>query len=367
MADKKQVKIFGHLIRELGSDLCTRCGACVTSCPHGSIKLEDGPSLDGVCTACGMCYSQCPQFTTVLGDAEEIFGEKADFEGVGLYKNAYSARSKIPEVQEKSQDGGVVTSLLVSLLDSDFIDGAVLTGIGEKPWKPEPHVAISREEIINHSGTIYSPSSAIKGLRDAVDRYKKDNIAIVGTPCQVKGLQRMKLADRGAKKYRSRVKLIIGLFCMESFPYENVLKIVENELGVDISNVEKFDIEKGNFIVQTEDEEAKIPVKNLKEFMCTFCEVCLDFAAELADISVGNVGVPGGYNAVLTRTDTGEEAFRKTAEANSIEYEPLSEVEPGLGLIEKLSDNKKEERKEEIERRKEEGQPMPPRAEETEE
>ncbi|KXA94883.1 hypothetical protein AKJ37_00050 [candidate division MSBL1 archaeon SCGC-AAA259I09] len=285
---------------------------------------------------------------------------------MGIYKNAYSARTKIPEVEESSQDGGVVTSLLVSLLEEGFIDGAVITGVGEEPWKPEPRVAISREEIIENAGTIYSPSSVLKGLREAVDNYDRENLAVVGTPCQVKGLRRMKTANRRANKYGSRVKLLIGLFCMESFPYENVVKIVEDELGLKISEVTKFDIEKGDFIVQTGDQEKTIPVGELKDFMSSFCRVCLDFAAELADVSVGNVGVPSGYNAVLTRTDVGEEAFQRTIEAGDLESEPLENVKPGLGLIEKLSNKKKQGRKEEIERRKESEEPIPPSAEESE-
>ncbi len=321
---------------------------------------ESARMRGGTCTACGLCYNRCPQFTFILDDAERIFGKRPDFEGVGIFKNAYSGRSEITEIRKNSQDGGTVTTLLVSLLESGFIDGAVVTGTGAEPWNPEPYVARTRKEVIDHSGSIYSPSSVLKGLGDAVDHYNIKNLCVVGTPCQVESLRRLKIADIGTSKYSSRVKLIIGLFCMESFPYENIIEIVEERLGLNIGDVSKFDIEKGDFIVHTAKNEGKIPVKELKKFMCSSCEVCIDFAAELADISIGSVGAPAGQNSIITRTSIGEEAFQKVVKEGKIESKPLSKVKPGLKLIEKLSNMKKRERKEEIERRKRENKPIPP-------
>ncbi len=358
--EKKITKVYGHLMRELDSDFCARCGSCVVSCPFDSLEMkEDGPILSGTCEACGLCYTQCPQFSRIQEDAKGIFGEKPEFEGVGIYKNAYSAKTTVPEINDKSQDGGTVTALLYNLLKEGFIDAAVVTGQGEEPWNPESYVVTSPEEIIKYGGTVYSPSPVLKGVEDAVEAYLKKDIAVVGTPCQVKGLRQMEIGEKPLKKLSSRIKLIIGLFCMESFPYKNIVQLVEEEFGFEIGDVTRFDISKGKFIAYTEEDEGKIPVGELKDLMCSSCTVCLDFASELADISIGSVGAPDGYNAVLTRTEIGEGAFQK-ANGATLESESLEEVKPGLGLIEKLSNKKKNERAEEIERRWNEEEPIPP-------
>ncbi len=358
--DKKITKVYGHLMRELDSDFCARCGSCVVSCPFDSLKMEEeGPVLEGTCEACGLCYTQCPQFSRIQEDAEGIFGEKPEFEGVGVYKNAYSAKTKSEKIDNNSQDGGTVTSLLQSLLEDGFIDSAVVTGSGDRPWEPESYVVTNPEDVVDYAGTVYSPSPVLKGVEDAAEGYLKDDIAVVGTPCQVKGLRQMELGEKPLNKLSSRVKLIIGLFCMESFPYQNIVKLVEDDFGIEIDDVTRFDISKGNFIAYTKEDQKEIPVGELKDLMSSSCTVCLDFASELADISIGSVGAPGGQNAVLTRTEVGEKAFQ-IANENSLETEPLEEVKPGLGLIEKLSNKKKEERAEEIQRRWNEEEPIPP-------
>lgn len=359
--EKNITKVYGHLMRELDSDFCSKCGTCVVSCPFDSLEMEEsGPVLEGTCEACGLCYTQCPQFSRIQEDAEGIFGKKAKFEGVGVYKNAYSAKTTSSKIENNSQDGGTVTTLLHDLLDEGFIDAAVVTGTGSEPWNPESHVVTNPEDVADYAGTVYSPSPVLKGVEDAAEGYLKEDIAVVGTPCQVKGLRQMDMGEKPLKKLSSRVKLIIGLFCMESFPYRNIVNLVEDEFGFEIGDVTRFDISKGNFVAYTEEDEEKISVGELKDLMSSSCTVCLDFASELADISIGSVGAPGGHNAVLTRTEVGEEAFQIANEAN-LESEPLEEVNPGIGLIEKLSNKKKEERAEEIERRWNEEEPIPPK------
>ncbi len=44
--------------------VCTRCGACVASCPVGALELgEDGPvlTLPALCGGCALCEEFCPE------------------------------------------------------------------------------------------------------------------------------------------------------------------------------------------------------------------------------------------------------------------------------------------------------------------
>lgn len=363
---KEKVKIFAHLKKELDYDFCLGCGSCVASCPLYSIELEDeGPALKGRCTSCGLCYDQCPQFVSNLELAKQVFGKTPEPDGIGIYEEAYSVRSTDSKIQANCQDGGAVTSLLTSLLDTGYIDGAVVMGTEEEPWNPEPFVAKTREELIECAGTKYSPGAILTGALDAVDLHYLKQMALVGTPCQIKAFRRMQSKDRAAKRISSKVKFTVGLFCMENFPYENIEKIVEKKFGMDLSEVSKFDIDSGKFIVYLDGKaEEEVDVRSLNGFVFTPCKVCADFTSELADVSIGSVGSPSGYSTVILRTPAGVQAFQQAIQSNALEAEPLEGVKPGITIVERVSSSKKRKAEKEVRRRVENGEPLPPRLQE---
>lgn len=362
---KEKAKIFAHLKKELDYDFCLSCGSCVASCPLDSIELDDdGPALKGRCTSCGLCYDQCPQFVSNRELAKELFGKSPEPEGIGIYERAYSARTNVSEIQSNCQDGGIVTSLLVSLLEMGYIDGAVVMGTSEEPWSPEPKVAKSSEELIKCAGTKYSPGPMLMGAEDAVDLHYLEQMALVGTPCQVKAFRRMEFGDRAAWGISSRVKLTLGLFCMENFPYKNIEKLVKKEFDVELSEISKFDIDSGNFIVYCDGKpKDEVDVKSLDRYVFTPCKVCGDFTSELADISIGSNGSPSGYSTVILRTLVGVQAFEQAAQSESFEAKPLEDVKPGMSLVERVSLSKKRGAEKEIRRRVEKGESLPPRLE----
>lgn len=361
---KSEAKSFGHLMSELDFDFCLSCGACLASCPNGCLELEeDRPKITDKCYRCGLCYYQCPQLVSTETLATRLFGEKLRSENLGEYKKAYSARATNSEIHERGQDGGVVTALLKCLLKEKHIDGAVVTVTGKDPWNPVPKVATDEDEILEGAGTIYSRGQIVAGVSEAVKHYGLEDIAVVGTPCQIKAFRRMESGKLDATKLRSNVKLLVGLFCTESFSYSNVIKIVKNELGKKIGDIKKMDIRQGDFTIYGKDNSKEsIPVKDLKKYVTIPCTICDDYCAELADIAVGSVGAPEGYSAVLSRTDVGVKAFEKVLSLENLDSESLENVKPGLELLERLSSQKKKNNRKEVERRKKNKQSLPPAA-----
>ncbi|HZD43162.1 MAG TPA: coenzyme F420 hydrogenase/dehydrogenase beta subunit N-terminal domain-containing protein, partial [Methanomicrobiales archaeon] len=67
---------------------------------------------------------------------------------LGNYKQVVSARTTDKEILRGSQDGGIVTALFAYALEEGIIDGAIVAGPGEAPWKPEPIVAQTRAELL---------------------------------------------------------------------------------------------------------------------------------------------------------------------------------------------------------------------------
>lgn len=341
-------KIFGHLMAEvIRKGLCVSCGACSAVCPVNSIDLEDGtPKLVGLCIACGMCYNNCPRAEFDVDEMDKlVFGrarEEAEAE-IGVYRACYAVRARDDETLERCQDGGAVTAILSQFL-ADGGECAVVSGIEEeRVWVPKPVVALSREEVIEGAGTKYTPNPTLVGVGSAVSEYDKKKVAVVGTPCQMRALRRIETGDYSDARIADAVDLTIGLFCMETFSYPSLMEFLEKE-GVDASKVTKFDIKRGRFIAYQGGEAVyNVKLSKVKELVRPCCHHCDDFAAEFADLSVGNVGSPDGWSTVVVRTERGDAALKAAEKAGFIEVKPLEDVKPGIGLVVKLAKTKKEE------------------------
>ncbi len=79
--------------------------------------------------------------------------------------------------------------------------------------------------------------------------------------------------------------------------------------------------------------------------------MCLDFAADLADIAVGAVGAPDKWSAVIVRTKKGMELLKGAESAGYVEVKPIAEVKPGVELIKKIAKRKIERNSKEIAQR----------------
>lgn len=361
--DEKLDKIFSHLYKEvIKPGFCTECGACVASCPSDALNIVNHePKPIRKCERCNFCYYECPQTGDPAKLVEHVFGQMPPDPDIGVYGEALSVKTRDPKIRKKCQDGGAVTSILTWLLKKDFIDGAVVTGFGGESWKPEPKVALMPDEITKCAGTKYTPSPILLGLRDAGDLYLKERVAIVGTPCQINAVRRMQFGDRTFRHLADSVKLVIGLFCMESFYYEKLKKFVERKLEIPLESVSKFDIKKGNFVVYSKQgAKREVEVKALKNCVNTSCSVCLDFTSELADISVGAVGSPLGRSTVLVRTKVGAEAFKVVRENPELDVKSLDSVKPGIGLVRRLSRRKRNSAENVLKHRERYGKPILP-------
>ena len=347
MNDLSSDKIsFTNLIEDVvEQDRCVACGTCEAVCPVNVIELENFvPTLVGKCIECGICYNNCPRTDFDDKALEELIHGRTrnDDEALtGIYTEVYVAKALPSDIQERAQDGGVVTALLSQFLD-DGGDAVIVAGIDEEqPWLPKPTVARTREEIVEAAGTKYTPSPTLIGLKHAVKGDKMEKVAVVGTPCQMRGLTRVTDGPMKNMKYKNAVDLKVGLFCMETFNHDSFIDYLqENE--VDVNRVTKFEIKKGRFYAHADDERLhRARLKKVKSLIRSCCSQCNDFASEYADISVGNVGSPAGYSTVLVRTERGKKALETAIKSGLIEAEKIEGFEKGESLVHKLAAMKK--------------------------
>ncbi|MBU4357457.1 MAG: 4Fe-4S dicluster domain-containing protein, partial [Proteobacteria bacterium] len=116
------MKTFADLVKEVQEPgLCHHCGGCVTFCTainYGALAMDEdgGPRYQDrdKCIECGICYAICPEITEHEEETRKHVSWSAP---MGRTIGTTVARSLDPAVRAHATDGGVVTGLLLGLLD----------------------------------------------------------------------------------------------------------------------------------------------------------------------------------------------------------------------------------------------------------
>jgi coenzyme F420 hydrogenase subunit beta len=303
----------------ISQGICNGCGSCAAVCTANCIKISGGEpmqierdiseqELGKLCLDCGVCMMACPKTSLLLPEVEKKWG---------VSNNVWArvAKSSDQGILNVCQDGGIVTSLLWYAMDRGIINSTVV--IGMEDWKPTPRIVTSYQDLLDTSGSKYSPSASFSVLSPqdaiikAVQHIPKDwiKLGFVGTPCQILAARKMQVpgSEGVVLSPSDKIKLTIGLFCMEQFNPELI-----DHLGVDKREIKKLNIKKEGLIVTLMDgRQMIVPHKELKKFVRGSCAACTDFTSKYADISVGSVGSPEGWSTVIVRTELGREVYMR--------------------------------------------------------
>lgn len=333
---------FPRLMNEvIKAGKCALCGACEAICPNRVIKIAGNkPMLKGACLLCDICYVFCPMVDGAAKESEyKLLNPRRRDEQLGCYIDIYLARSKLNEVLEVAQDGGVVTTMLLYLLGNETIDGAVVTTVDEE-WNPKPTVATTKEQVLEGAGTSYAVSPNLKALHEAVVERRMKRLAVVGTPCQINAARKLQLSP-SVSGLGGPIYLTIGLFCTESFDYETLRQYLEQN-KINVKDVRKFDIKRGRFLAISKGgwELINVPIKGMKSMARGSCRYCGDYTAEYADVSVGSVGSPDGWSTVIIRSGRALKIFEALLKEGYLEASPAEA--PGIDTVRRLSRKKKE-------------------------
>jgi coenzyme F420 hydrogenase subunit beta len=327
------MKTFHNLVEDVQKPgLCHRCGGCVTFCTavnYGALELDaDGKPRYGdedKCIECGLCYSICPEIEEL---DEETKRRLAWQPPGGRVIETGIARATDPDVQKKATDGGMVTALLLYLLNSGRIDGAIVTR-PSGPFLREPFLALTEADILGAAGFFFDTSHGMKNFSDyyltfsqirEFDPLMKKNlqrVAFVGTPCQIKSVRRMQTLNIIPS---DSIKFCLGLFCSGNFVFgPKQQEKIAGIGGFQFDDVKKINI-KEDLIIHLNSGEVKTMMLDELEFMKRFaCYFCPDYAAEFADVSFGGIGAPEGWTTFITRTPIGRAIVADARSRKAIE------------------------------------------------
>ena len=237
------------------------------------------------------------------------------------------------------QSGGAVTAILAHALDTGMIDAVVTIGEDRFTLRPHSVVITSHEQLLHEAGSRYSWwVPLLAALKTAVITRKYKRIAIVGLPCAVQAVSRIRASDQDLLlPYARAIRLVIGLFCTESFDYDALVeKKLKSEHHIETWQIKKLDV-RGKLIVTMNDgSETAFPMKDLGDTVRLGCHHCADTTSLYADISAGSVGSPEGYTTIIIRSPVGK-VFLDTAITSGV----LQQGGPvNTQAIEKLARNK---------------------------
>ena len=152
-------------------NLCIHCGSCEAVCPVKVIKLVNYfPTLVGECTSCERCIHSCPKLVFDFEQLQQqVFPPDIPMvPPIGRVIESVSARTNNDTVLDHCQDGGVVTQILLELLDKGYVDSLIVSQPGKEDFTAKPMVATDPEEIIAAGGARYTPSPNLIPLREAI-------------------------------------------------------------------------------------------------------------------------------------------------------------------------------------------------------
>jgi coenzyme F420 hydrogenase subunit beta len=305
--------------------LCAACGACLSLCPYmlswkGKVVKLDDCNLEE-----GRCFAYCPRTEVDLDKVyNKIFGKRYEEIEMGPFRKIMMARAKDSLWRKKAQTGGVVSALMDFALREKMIQAAVLTP-RDGDFLPEGKIIKSRKEILSCAGSSYVSGPTLEALNKGPWKGG-ERIGIVGLPCQVLSLARMKTSALEKRTPIDRVDLVIGLFCTWAFDYKPFMAFLHGRVGG--SAIKKLDITPPpeRILEVTGDGQLhRIPVDEIRPFIRPSCKICLDMTAELSDISVGTVEGKKSWNTVIVRTEMGDKLLIEAKKASVIETRALPE------------------------------------------
>ncbi len=341
--------------------LCHRCGGCIGICPSGTLDLDEDcfPKQVDECTRCSLCTDICSGPET---DYQQIgrwlFGKQYQYVApLGMVREGFVGYSTEDAIRWRGASGGVVTKLILHLLETEQIQGALVAG-------PHPddaalglgYIARNREELLGSTQSRYTTTPMLTALKEI--QREKGKFAFVALPCHAYTLRKLQMKSEA---WKNRIHLIIGLYCHYRLPHEATREAAailapENTQLIDINYRQKD--ERGwpyNTVEMTFSDQSKWrspygPAQTVSLLAHCFprgrCLYCIDALVEFADLAVGDPWIrdidgewkysaPGGMSGIIVRTETGSQVLEESSNSGALVLKsiPPDEVVEGQRIM----------------------------------
>ncbi len=329
---------------------CHQCGVCVGVCPVDAIDIAQDARKGmwpvfhrDLCTDCDLCHIACPGEAFDWNQLQiDLFGQVPEDKELGFTREVWSGYTNWEQIRQKGASGGIVSAVLIALLERGEIDGAVVTKMDERhPLQPKVYIARTPEAILEAQQSKYLPVPVGVILKEIM--RTEGRFAVVALPCHIHGIR---LAQQKMPRLRKRIAFQVGLICGFHPSFTNTVFLARRAGAKNLDDIKEIryrdDTWPGGFNVLMKDGTNHMihPVQDFFWSHALFererCATCTDAMAEFGDIVCGDEwrddGVvredyKAGWSFIITRTEKGSQVIRRLAEEGVLYVEP---THPGV-------------------------------------
>ena len=332
-------KIHEEIIRP---GISMHSGTCI-GLSEGTLELADP---DGACvpqwTGKGhvpqICYDASPEVDPNYPQMnEQVFGHAAKSALLGEYKRIGIAHANDTEVRSKAASGGILTGLLLHLLDTGKIKGAIVLRMDpEHPWRAIPTIARTREDIIAAAQSKYTLSPVNTILSET--EHAEGPLAYIGLPHQVFAIRRLQHLKHLSTQH---IDYIFGPFFGNEL-YGSSVQSFLRKFGAKKDDVISYAHRASEWPGATQAvlkdgrtvSMPKFHANYLIPFHITRSSlISHDLTNEFTDISGGDAWAPvyedrgKGFSMVITRSEKGDQLLREMEDAGIVSFDEITEEE----------------------------------------
>lgn len=330
--------------------LCTQCGSCVglsnglldfkenKGIPLPVKNLSDDTISEEVLPQ--ICYDACPaRYCDYPALNKFTFRFLPENWLCGVVSKQFISHASDQIVRRNGASGGLISAVMIHLLETKQVKGVICVQVGKtKPYKAEPIIARTEQEIMLAAQSVYSVTP-VNTILEQIE-YEDGPFAYVGLPDQVASIRKLqKLGHPGAKK----IKFIVGPYMGTQMYFEAIRSFLRSHRVKSNEAIEE-EITSLNYRAGEWPGYLQIKLKDgrtlkaekfyynyLIPFYITSSSLQLvDFTNELTDISVGDAWSPnfeakrGGYSVVLARSENGVKILNELKQKKLAVLDPIT-------------------------------------------
>ncbi|NEQ82689.1 MAG: hypothetical protein F6K26_21330, partial [Moorea sp. SIO2I5] len=273
-------------------ELCSECGLCDTYYIYYVKK------------ACAFLNQQIADLETKAHGRSRNLDHPDDLY-FGVNQKMITAK-KIKPI-EGAQWTGIVSTIAIEMLNQGKVEGVVcVQNTKQDRFQPMPIIARTPEEVL--AARVNKPTlSPNLSVLEQVEQSGMKRLLVIGVGCQIQALRSVQ-NELGLEKL-----YVLGTPCVDNVNREGLQKFLETtsrspETVVHYEFMQDFRV---HFKHQDGSIE-KVPffglkTNQLKDVFASSCMSCFDYVNSLADLVVGYMGAPFGWQWILVRNDIGQE------------------------------------------------------------
>lgn len=280
----------------------------------------------------------------VISSKKSRGGKLFDYDNPDKYLGAHYACRKgyaaDEEIRKNAASGGMITALLVHLLETKQIDGAWVTKshIKDGQLSYETFIATTAEEIKSCSSSIYMEMPLLKHI-DVVRNFP-GKVAVVLTPCLMRALSAMMETDVSLKE---KIVLKLALYCSGNHSDKATLLSLE-KAGIPLDGAERIYYRRGfwrgkSSVLYKDGSEKHLSYskticayKNAYFFEKSSCMLCQDHFGAESDISFGDIWLkemkknPIKHTSCVIRNEKAYAMYQSAVDAGAIVDSHISDT-----------------------------------------